>query len=53
MNEDNIINNNNNSENINSKENLLLINNNKATSRDFNNEINDNRKIMNNIQEIK
>ena len=43
----------NNNEEVQSKENILLLNNKSLISRDVNSEIHTNRRIMNNIEEIK
>ena len=43
----------NNNEEVQSKENVLLLNNKSIISRDVNSEIHTNRRMMNNIEEIK
>ena len=43
----------NNNEEVQSKENILLLNNKSLISRDVNSEIHTNRRILNNIEEIK
>ena len=43
----------NNNEEVQSKENILLLNNKSIISRDVNSEIHTNRRMMNNIEEIK